>query len=124
MFGSLSFQEIAFILVLALLIFGPRRLPEMGKMLGRAMGEFRRASNELRRTFNAELAVEEEEQEPKPRRLRDSAGAKTAAAPPAEASEPSAPTEDAPEISTPRPAGAVARGEGAPSEPSSDEPEA
>ena len=61
MIGSLGFTEVAFILILALLIFGPKRLPEMGRMLGKGMGEFRRASNELKRTFNAEISLAEEE---------------------------------------------------------------
>jgi TatA/E family protein of Tat protein translocase len=60
MFGSLGVPEILFILVLALLVFGPRRLPEMGRTIGRALGEFRRASTDLRRTLNNELALEDE----------------------------------------------------------------
>ncbi len=66
MIGSLGFTEIAFILVLALLIFGPKKLPEMGRMLGRGMGEFRRASDELKRTFNAEMSLAEEESKAAP----------------------------------------------------------
>jgi len=58
-FGSLGFTEIAFILLLALLIFGPKRLPEIGKTIGKGLGEFRRASNELRRTLESEVAEEE-----------------------------------------------------------------
>ena len=59
MFGPLGFPEVIFILVLALLIFGPKRLPEIGRTIGRGMAEFRKASNELKRTINTELAVEE-----------------------------------------------------------------
>lgn len=59
MFGPLGFQELIFILVLALLIFGPKRLPEIGRTIGRGMAEFRKASNELKRTINTELALEE-----------------------------------------------------------------
>jgi sec-independent protein translocase protein TatA len=58
--GNLGLPEIAFIFVLALLIFGPKRLPEIGRTLGKAMGEFRRASNELKRTINTELALDED----------------------------------------------------------------
>lgn len=54
MFGSLGFPEILFILVLALLVFGPRRLPEIGRTIGRALGEFRRATGDLKRTFDQE----------------------------------------------------------------------
>ena len=57
--GSLGIQEIAFIFVLALLIFGPKKLPEIGRTLGRGMAEFRKATNELKRTINTELALEE-----------------------------------------------------------------
>jgi len=56
MFGSVSFNEILLILVLALLIFGPQRLPQIGRTIGRAMGEFRRATTDLKRTVEAEMA--------------------------------------------------------------------
>ena len=59
MFGSLGFTEIAFILVLALLLFGPKRLPEIGRTLGKGLAEFRRASNDLRRTLESEVALDE-----------------------------------------------------------------
>ena len=60
MFGSVSFNEILVILVLALLIFGPKRLPQIGRTIGRALGEFRRASSELKRTVEAEMATIDE----------------------------------------------------------------
>ena len=63
MFGSLGVPEILLILVLALLIFGPKKLPQIGKSLGRAMGEFRRASNDLRRTLEEEVELEEKSEE-------------------------------------------------------------
>lgn len=59
MFGSLGFTEIAFILVLALLLFGPKRLPEIGRTIGKGLAEFRRASNDLRRTLENEVALDE-----------------------------------------------------------------
>lgn len=59
MFG-LGIPELLFILVLALLIFGPKRLPEIGRTLGRGMSEFRKASNDLKRTINVELALDEQ----------------------------------------------------------------
>lgn len=72
MFG-LGFPEVAFIIVLALLIFGPKRLPELGRTLGKGLGEFRRASNDLKRTFNAELSLDDDEERPglSRRSLRD-----------------------------------------------------
>lgn len=60
MFGSVSFNEILLILVLALLIFGPKRLPQIGRTIGRALGEFRRASTELKRTVETEMAEVDE----------------------------------------------------------------
>lgn len=67
MFGPLGVPELIFIFVLALLIFGPRRLPELGKTLGRAMGEFRRATSDLKSSFDTELALEEEQKKQRPR---------------------------------------------------------
>ena len=61
MIGSLGVPELLFILVLALLVFGPRKLPEIGRTLGRAMGEFRRATSDLKRTLDVELSSEERE---------------------------------------------------------------
>lgn len=58
--GPLGLPELLFILVLALLIFGPRRLPQIGRTLGKAIGEFRRATSDLTRTLNTEVALEEE----------------------------------------------------------------
>jgi len=60
MFGSIGMPELVIILVLALIIFGPRKLPELGRSLGRSIGEFRRASNELRSTLEEEIRVEEQ----------------------------------------------------------------
>lgn len=58
--GPIGFPELLFILVLALLIFGPRRIPEIGRTLGKAMGEFRRATTDFKRTLNLEAALEED----------------------------------------------------------------
>jgi len=57
---GLGVPELIFIMVLALLIFGPKRLPEIGRTLGRGMAEFRKASNDLKRTINVELALDEQ----------------------------------------------------------------
>lgn len=59
MFGPLGLPEILFILVVALLIFGPRRLPEIGRGIGKALGEFRRATNDLKRSIDTEVTLEE-----------------------------------------------------------------
>jgi TatA/E family protein of Tat protein translocase len=54
MFGSLGGAEILFLAVLALLLFGPRRLPEIGRTIGRGLSEFRRATHEFRATLERE----------------------------------------------------------------------
>src|SRR5688572_2406019 len=62
---GLGVPELLFILVLALLIFGPKRLPEVGRTLGRGLSEFRRASNELKRSIETEIAEEEHREPPR-----------------------------------------------------------
>ena len=47
------------ILLLALLLFGPKRLPEIGRTLGKALGEFRRSTNDLKRSIQTEMTLEE-----------------------------------------------------------------
>src|SRR3954453_6007435 len=61
--GPLGWQETVFIFFLALLLFGPKKLPELGRTLGKAMTEFRRASSELRATFDREMHAIERETE-------------------------------------------------------------
>jgi sec-independent protein translocase protein TatB len=56
----MSFQETAFIALLALLLFGPKKLPELARQLGKLMGEFRRASNEFRMQMEDELRIAEQ----------------------------------------------------------------
>ena len=53
--GSIGTQEMIVIFVLALLFFGPKKLPELGRTVAKAMGEFRRASAELKSTFDREM---------------------------------------------------------------------
>ena len=83
MFGSIGMPELLIILTLALIIFGPRKLPELGRSLGKSLGEFKRASNELRNTLDEEIRIEEEQRNtPK------------AATPPPPAASPDDPAED------------------------------
>ena len=56
MFGSLGAPELVAIFVLALLLFGPKKLPELGRALGKSFAEFRRATTELKSTFEREVA--------------------------------------------------------------------
>ena len=60
MFGSIGMPELVIILMIALIIFGPRKLPELGRSLGKSLGEFKRASNELRNTLDEEIRLEEQ----------------------------------------------------------------
>ena len=53
--GSLGVPELIIIFVVALIVFGPRKLPELGKSLGKGLAEFRRASNELKSTIEEEV---------------------------------------------------------------------
>ena len=68
MFGSVGVPELIIIFTIALIIFGPRKLPELGKSLGKSLAEFKRASNELKSTLDEEIRSEErrsaERQEP------------------------------------------------------------
>ena len=57
---DVGLQELLVIGVLALLVFGPSKLPELGRMFGRAMREFRRASDEFRSTVESNLKINEE----------------------------------------------------------------
>src|SRR5437870_10865345 len=62
--GSLGMPEILLILVIALIIFGPRKLPELGKTLGQSLAQFRRASEDFKRQWEDEVAIERQRIEP------------------------------------------------------------
>ena len=83
MFGSIGMAEMVVIFLIALLVFGPRKLPDLGKSLGRSLAEFKRASNELRNTLEDEVRIEEQ---------REQAARTSTQAPPA-ATEPAADAE-------------------------------
>jgi len=99
MFGSIGMPELIVIFVIALIIFGPRKLPELGRSLGRSINEFKRASNELRNTLEDEIRVDEQ------RAVDDK---RAAAAAPAPAASPVQAATDAPVD-----AGTVSRSTGA-----------
>lgn len=63
MFGPIGMPEMIAIFLIALLLFGPKKLPELGRTLGKAITEFRRASNELKATFESHLSELDKENE-------------------------------------------------------------
>jgi Tat protein translocase TatB subunit len=58
MFGTIGGPELILILVIALIVFGPRKLPDIGKSVGKMMAEFRRASTDFKRTIEEEVEAE------------------------------------------------------------------
>jgi TatA/E family protein of Tat protein translocase len=58
MFGTLGGPELFLIMVVALIVFGPKKLPEIGKSLGRMMNEFKKASSEFRQTLEDEVEAD------------------------------------------------------------------
>ena len=91
MFGSIGMPELIIILVIALIIFGPRKLPELGRSLGKSLGEFKRASNELRSTLEEEIRIEEQRDQRAAMRAEQDTAIAAAATPPATAPPPPAP---------------------------------
>jgi sec-independent protein translocase protein TatB len=61
---NLGFGEMAFIFIVALIIFGPKKLPEIGRQIGKALNEFKRASNEFKAQIEAEISHLETQPEP------------------------------------------------------------
>jgi sec-independent protein translocase protein TatA len=59
MFGSIGVPELIVILAIALLIFGPKKLPEVGRSLGKALREFRKTSDEIKEKIEEEIQAEE-----------------------------------------------------------------
>ncbi len=59
MFGSLGFPEMILIFIVALLVFGPKRLPDIGRTIGKALGEFKKATDDFKDTIEREVRVEE-----------------------------------------------------------------
>lgn len=59
MFGPLGMPELIIIAIIALFVFGPRKLPELMRSLGKSLAEFKRASNDLKNTLDEEIRLEE-----------------------------------------------------------------
>ncbi len=79
MFGSIGMPELIIIFVIALIIFGPRKLPELGRSLGKSLSEFKRASNELRSTLEEEIRIEDQRADLEARKQAQAAKAASAA---------------------------------------------
>ncbi len=101
-FEFLGTTEMLVIAVVALIIFGPRKLPELGRSLGKSIGEFRKASNELKSTLEEEIRLEEtREQRAKVEAEQHSAlqAATPVIATPSPVATPQPPADDAPTVS-------------------------
>ena len=75
MLGSIGLPELSIIFVIALIIFGPRKLPELGRSLGKSLAEFKRASNELRTTLEEEIRLEDQKAAAPPKAAEPPPGA-------------------------------------------------
>jgi sec-independent protein translocase protein TatA len=69
--GPIGLPELIIILVIALIIFGPRKLPELGKSLGRSLNEFKKASTDLQNTLEQEIRLEEQKEQAEKARARE-----------------------------------------------------
>ena len=127
MIGSLGMPELLFILVLALLIFGPRKLPDIGRTMGKAMGEFRRATRDLKRTLDTEISAEEASRTANPAQVTPAPAADTSPAEsPSTTPTPVAPepgSQPAPVTQAPAPPESPSSSDPAPTEGPSREPE-
>ena len=107
--GNLGMPELIMIMVLALLLFGPKKLPEIGKTVGKALWEFKRASNDLKKTIEDEMSQAQAgfnsmssdppkpEPKPEPPTIAPAAGAVPQA--PADPQAPAVPHQDPPATS-------------------------
>ena len=59
MFGTLGMPELIVIFVIALIVFGPRKLPELGRSLGQSIAEFKKGINDMQSQLESEVKAEE-----------------------------------------------------------------
>jgi TatA/E family protein of Tat protein translocase len=97
MLGSIGVPELIVIFVIALIFFGPKKLPELGRSLGRSINEFKKASNELRSTLDEEIRLDDRRQSSTPPAVDPPAPmslpAPSQPAMPAQSAQPAAPAE-------------------------------
>ena len=82
MFGPIGMPELIIIFVIALIIFGPRKLPELGRSLGKSLSEFKKASNELKSTLEEEIRLDEQRANLEATKAASAAAAAAAPPPP------------------------------------------
>ena len=99
MFGSIGMPELILIFVVALLVFGPKKLPELGKSLGKGLAEFKKASEDLKKTIEDEIEQGKQEADAIKQQVAEVRNSLTAA-PPIEDAAPAKPA--APEAAVPR----------------------
>ncbi len=97
MLGSIGMPELILIFVVALLVFGPKKLPELGKSLGRGLAEFKKASEDLKKTIEDEIEQGKQEAASVKRQVDEVRATVQASAPVA-----SAPPVASPEATVPR----------------------
>ena len=90
--GPIGMPEMVVIAVIALIIFGPRKLPELGKSLGKSIAEFKRASNELKNTLEEEIRTEELQEARKSAQIPPGHAAAAPGTPPTATTPPSTPS--------------------------------
>jgi len=98
MFGPIGMPELILIFVVALLVFGPKKLPEIGKSLGRGLAEFKKASEDLKKTIEDEIEQGKQEAAAVRREVADVRKSVEPAAPAAPGPEASVPRSDPPPI--------------------------
>lgn len=59
MFGSIGLPEMIFIMAIALLVFGPKKLPEIGRTVGKAIREFKKSTEDIKGKFEEQIRAEE-----------------------------------------------------------------
>jgi TatA/E family protein of Tat protein translocase len=98
MFGSIGMPELILIFVVALLVFGPKKLPELGKSLGKGLAEFKRASEDLKKTIEDEIEQGKREADAVKKQVTETREALTAVppVPPSRPAEESVPRVDEP----------------------------
>lgn len=105
MFGSIGMPELVLIFIVALLVFGPKKLPELGKSLGRGLAEFKRASDDLKKTIEDEIEQGKHEADAVKKQVSEVRSTFDAPVPPVTApseSAPAAPGGPAPQGSSPQ----------------------